>query len=94
MGGTGHMHVYMLCGGITDVMQEAVARSVGAATANLSQCTVSDGVLAYRETWTIDQGQVWCQSEEPAYRVGFIGSSANVASMGVTRAGGRPRFAS
>ena len=48
----------------------------------------------YREGWTIDQAKAWCRSDEPAWSVGFIGPSANVASMGVTRAGGRPKFGS
>ena len=48
----------------------------------------------YREGGTIDQAKAWCRSDEPAWSVGFIGPSSNVASMGVTRAGGRPKFGS
>jgi len=48
----------------------------------------------YREGWTIEEAKAWCRSNVPAHGVGLIGSAGCVASMGVTRAGGRPVFAS
>ena len=48
----------------------------------------------YREGWTMEEAKAWCRSNVPAHGVGLIGSAGCVASVGVTRAGGRPVFAS
>lgn len=44
---------------------------------------------AYREAWTLPQAQEWSRSDQPAWSVGLIGGAGHVASMGLTRAGGR-----
>ena len=79
-------------GGIVQLMQEqGTAQCTGVRTAVPG---IAGQLEQYREGWTIDQAKAWCRSDEPAWSVGFIGPSANVASMGVTRAGGRPKFGS
>ena len=48
----------------------------------------------YREAWTIDQAKAFLQGPAPGYSVALIGAAAHVATMGVTRAGGKILFSS
>ena len=49
-------------------------------------------LMDYREGWTVNDIKAWCRSLSEAWSVGFIGPGGNVATAGVTRAGGMPVF--
>ena len=87
-----------VCDGVMRLMQEqGTVQGTGVRTAVpvvTEQSSRACELEQYLEGWTIDQAKAWCRSDEPAWSVGFICPSANVASMGVTRAGGRPKFGS
>ena len=56
--------------------------------------TMREELEQYRESWTIQDAKAWSRNTTKAYSVGLIGGAAQVASMGVTRAGGKILFCS
>ena len=77
-----------VCGGIMRIMQDqgsVQSTEFSTAVPVMPVKTIMASELEQsREGWTIDQAKAWCRSDEPAWSVGFIGPSANAASMGVT----------